>query len=231
MAEQEQKPQKSQKTPKAPKDQAAPKEPKAPKKGGGKPKGEAVPAVPEEPAPVPTLKLHYDGEVIAALKKRFGYGNPHQVPRLVKIVLNMGAGDALTNPKFLEAATADLTAIGGQKPSVRRARKSIANFKLREGVAIGTMVTLRGPRMYEFMERLISVAIPRIRDFRGLSPKGFDGRGNFSFGVKEQIIFPEIRYDKVEKIRGMDVTFVTSANTDEEGYELLKALRMPFRAR
>ena len=228
MAEQEQKPQKA---PKAPKDQAAAKEQKAPKKGGGKPKGEAAPAVPEEPAPVPTLKLHYDREVIAALKQRFGYKNPHQVPRLTKIVLNMGAGDALTNPKFLEAATADLTAIGGQKPSVRRARKSIANFKLREGVAIGTMVTLRGPRMYEFMERLISVAIPRIRDFRGLSPKGFDGRGNFSFGVKEQIIFPEIKYDKVEKIRGMDVTFVTSANTDEEGYELLKALRMPFRER
>lgn len=230
MAEQEQKPQKPQKPQKAPPAPAAAKEQKAPKKSG-KPKGEAAPAVPEEPAPVPMLKLRYEREVIPALKQRFGYGNPHQVPRLVKIVLNMGAGDALTNPKFLEAATADLTAIGGQKPSVRRARKSIANFKLREGVAIGTMVTLRGARMYEFMERMISVAIPRIRDFRGLSPKGFDGRGNYSFGVKEQIIFPEIKYDKVEKIRGMDVTFVTSANTDEEGYELLKAMRMPFRER
>jgi large subunit ribosomal protein L5 len=201
---------------------------KAPKQAA-KPKGEAPPPAPQEPAPVPTLKTHYEREVIAQLKERFGYVNPHQVPRLTKIVINMGAGDALTNPKFLEAAAEDMAAISGQKPSIRKARKSIANFKLRSGVAIGAMVTLRGPRMYEFMERLISVAIPRIRDFRGLSPKGFDGRGNFSFGVKEQIIFPEIKYDKVEKIRGMDVTLVTTANTDEEGFALLKAMRMPFR--
>jgi large subunit ribosomal protein L5 len=210
------------------------KEKKAPKKGGGKPKGVTAPPappVPEEPAPVPNLKLHYEREVIQALEQRFGYDNRHRVPRLIKIVLNMGTGDALTNPRFVEAAAEDLGAISGQKPSVRRARKSIANFKLRAGVAIGAMVTLRGARMYEFMERLISVAIPRIRDFRGLSPKGFDGRGNFSFGVKEQIIFPEIKYDKVEKIRGLDVTLVTSADTDEEGYELLKAMRMPFRER
>jgi large subunit ribosomal protein L5 len=203
---------------------------KAPKQAA-KPKGEAPPPVPEEPAPVPNFKTHYDQVVIAQLKERFGYGNPHQVPRLTKIVLNMGAGDALTNPRFLEAAAEDLAAIAGQKPSIRKARKSIANFKLRAGVAIGTMVTLRGARMYEFLERLISVAIPRIRDFRGLSPKGFDGRGNYSFGVKEQIIFPEIKYDKVEKIRGLDVTIVTTAKTDEEGYELLKAMRMPFRER
>jgi large subunit ribosomal protein L5 len=206
------------------------KQKKAPKKGE-KPKGEAAPAAPAEPPPPATLKLHYEQQVVGQLTQRFGYGNRHQVPRLVKIVLNMGAGDALTNPKFLEAATADLTAISGQKPSVRRSRKSIANFKLRAGIPIGTMVTLRGARMYEFMERLISVAIPRIRDFRGLPPKGFDGRGNFSFGVKEHIIFPEIKYDKVEKIRGMDVTIVTTAGTDEEGYELLKAMRMPFRER
>ena len=206
----------------------------AKEKKGAKPKKGAAapaPAAPPEPAPPAALKLHYEREVVEQLKKRFGYTNPHQVPRLSKIVLNMGAGDALTNPRFLEAATEDLTAISGQKPSVRRARKSIANFKLREGVAIGTMVTLRGARMYEFLERMISVAIPRIRDFRGLSPKGFDGRGNYSFGVKEQIIFPEIKYDKVEKMRGMDVTIVTTAGTDEEGYELLKAMRVPFRER
>jgi large subunit ribosomal protein L5 len=194
-------------------------------KKGGKPKA------PPEPAPVPNLKVHYHGEVLDQLRKRFGYQNTHQVPRLKKIVLNMGVGDALQNPRFLDAAVEDLAAIAGQRPAVRRARKSIANFKLREGAAIGTTVTLRGARMYEFLERLISVAVPRIRDFRGLSPKGFDGRGNYSFGIKEQIIFPEIKYDKVEKIRGMDVTMVTSAENDEEGFALLKAMRMPFRER
>lgn len=183
------------------------------------------------PAPPPRMRDHYLQEVVPQLMKRFSYANRHQVPVLKKVVLNMGAGDALTNIKFLEAASADLATIAGQQPSVRRAKKAIASFKLREGNPIGTSVTLRGTRMYEFVDRLISVAIPRIRDFRGLPTRGFDGRGNYTFGIKEQIIFPEIKYDKVEKIRGMDVTLVTSAATDEEGFELLKAMRMPFRAR
>lgn len=208
-------------------------EPKEKAKGkGGKAeskKGKA--AVVIEPGPVPRMRLHYDKEVVDQMKKRFGYGNPHEVPKIKKIVLNMGVGDALTNIRFLEAATEDLTTIAGQKPATKRAKKSIASFKLREGNPIGTMVTLRGARMYEFMDRMISVAIPRIRDFRGLPPKGFDGQGNYNFGIKEQIIFPEISYDKVEKIRGLNVTIVTSADTDEEGFELLKAMRMPFRER
>ena len=180
---------------------------------------------------MPRLKIHYEKEVIPQLRKRFGYRNAHQVPRLQKIVLNMGVGEALTNPRFLDAAAGDLGSIAGQRPATRRARKSIANFKLREGAAIGAMVTLRGPRMYEFLDRLINVAVPRIRDFRGLSSRSFDGRGNYSFGIKEQIIFPEIKYDKVEKIRGMDIILVTTARTDEEGLELLKAMRVPFRER
>lgn len=208
------------------------KEGKAPKDKGGKDKG-AKGGPPAEPeiVPVPRMKIHYEQEVVPALRKRFGYANKHQIPRLEKIVINMGVGDALTNPRFLDAAAEDLGSIAGQRPAIRRARKSIANFKLREGVAIGTMVTLRGPRMFEFLDRLINVAVPRIRDFRGLSSRGFDGRGNYSFGIKEQIIFPEIKYDKVEKIRGMDVIMVTTARTDEEGLELLKAMRMPFRER
>jgi large subunit ribosomal protein L5 len=177
------------------------------------------------------MKVAYQGEIVDQLKKRFGYRNVHQVPSLRKIVVNMGAGDALGNIRYLEAAVEDLAIIAGQRPSIRRAKKAIANFKLRAGNPIGAAVTLRGARMYEFMDRMISVAIPRIRDFRGLSPKGFDGRGNYNFGIKEQIIFPEIRYDKVEKIRGLNVTIVTTADTDEEGYELLKAMRMPFRER
>jgi large subunit ribosomal protein L5 len=196
-----------------------------------KAKGKGAAELAVEPGPPPNLRTHYEAAVIGALRERFGYANPHEVPRLKKVVLNMGVGDALSNVRMLEAAAEDLATIAGQKPSTRRARKSIANFKLREGQPIGTSVTLRGARMYEFLDRLINVAIPRIRDFRGLPPKSFDGRGNYSFGVKEQIIFPEIRYDKVEKIRGMDVTIVTSAETDEEGYELLKAMRMPFRER
>lgn len=206
------------------KKEAKPKEAAAKAKGADK--GPEI-----EAGPVPNLRTHYDNVVVGQLRERFGYRNPHQIPKLKKIVLNMGVGGALSNVRLLEAAAEDLGAIAGQKPSTRRARKSIANFKLREGLPIGTMVTLRGARMYEFLDRLISVAIPRIRDFRGLPPRSFDGRGNYSFGIKEQIIFPEIRYDKVEKIRGMDVTIVTSAATDEEGYELLKAMRMPFRER
>jgi len=161
--------------------------------------------------------------------KKFGYTNPMQAPRLVKIVVNMGVGEAISNAKLLDAAAGDLGIITGQKPAVRKAKKSIANFKLRQGQAIGCMVTLRHARMWEFYDRLVNIAIPRIRDFRGVPARSFDGRGNYTLGLTEQIIFPEINYDKVEKVRGMDVTFVTSAKTDEEGRELLRLLHMPFR--
>jgi large subunit ribosomal protein L5 len=163
--------------------------------------------------------------------KRFSYRSAMQVPRLQKIVVNMGVGDSLQNIKLLDAAVADLGAITGQKPLIRRSRKSIANFKLRTGAPIGAMVTLRGTRMWEFLDRLTIVTIPKIRDFRGMSLRSFDGRGNYTFGLKEQVIFPEIKYDKVEKIRGMDITFVTSAKTDEEGIEMLRAMKWPFRER
>ena len=211
---------------KATKPEKAEKAPKGAEKE--KAKAPAAPAVPEEPV-IPRLKTFYQKEVVPALMKRFGYTNPMQVPRMEKIVVNMGVGDAIQNIKFLDAAMSDLAAITGQKAAVRRAKKSIANFKLREGAAIGAKVTLRGPRMYEFYDRLISFAIPRIRDFRGLPSKSFDGRGNYTLGITEQIIFHEINYDKVEKIRGMDITFVTSAKTDEEGRELLKLMGLPFR--
>jgi large subunit ribosomal protein L5 len=179
----------------------------------------------------PRLMQDYEERVIPALMERFQFRNKLQAPRLVKIVVNMGVGDAIQNAKLMDAAVTDLTAVTGQRPSVRKAKKSISNFKLREGQAVGCAVTLRGNRMYEFYDRLVSVAIPRIRDFRGLPQKSFDGQGNYTFGVQEQIIFPEINYDKVEKVRGMDITFVTTARTDEEGYELLKLMRFPFRER
>jgi large subunit ribosomal protein L5 len=179
--------------------------------------------------PANRLKEFYHAEVVSQLMKRFSFSSPMQVPRLEKVVINMGVGDALTNIKLLDAAVVDLEIIAGQKVAIRRAKKSIANFKLRAGVPIGCMVTLRGAHMWEFLERLMTVAMPRIRDFRGLSPKSFDGRGNYTFGIKEQVIFPEIHYDKVEKVRGMDITVVTTGKTDEEGYELLKGLRWPFR--
>ncbi|MCK4305168.1 MAG: 50S ribosomal protein L5 [Candidatus Eisenbacteria sp.] len=201
------------------------------KASASKGKARSVAVGSEESGPPPRLRLQYENEVIGQLKKRFDYRNKHQIPKLRKVVLNMGVGEALGNIRFLEAAAEDLSIIAGQKPSIRRAKKSIANFKLRTGNPIGVAVTLRGARMYEFLDRMISVAIPRVRDFRGLSPKGLDGRGNYNFGIKEQIIFPEIRYDKVEKIRGLNVSIVTTAETDEEGYELLKAMRMPFRER
>jgi large subunit ribosomal protein L5 len=202
------------------------------KKGDGKKADDKKKApAKREPIPEPKLRALYNKEIMGALKKRFDYTNVHAIPRLQKICVNMGVGDAVQNAKFLEAAQGDLEAIVGQKPSTRRAKKAVSNFKLREGMPIGCMVTLRGTRMYEFLERLISVAIPRIRDFRGLPPRSFDGKGNYTFGIKEQIIFPEVKYDKVEKIRGMDITLATSAKTDEEGYELLKALGMPFRER
>lgn len=176
------------------------------------------------------LKEKYNQEVTKALMEKFSYKNVMQLPKVEKIVLNMGLGEAIANSKALENAVEDMTIIAGQKPVVTRAKKSIAGFKLREGMPIGVKVTLRGDRMYEFLDRLISIALPRVRDFRGINPKSFDGRGNYTMGVKEQLIFPEIEYDKVDKIRGMDITVVTSALTDEEALELLKQLGMPFSA-
>ena len=177
----------------------------------------------------PRLKTKYHEEVVAQLQEELGLDNVMQVPRMAKIVVNMGVGDAAQESKLIDAAVDDLRIVTGQQPRVNRARKSVANFKLREGQAIGAHVTLRGDRMWEFFDRLVAVAIPRIRDFRGLSPKGFDGRGNYSFGVTEQLIFPEIDYDKVVKVRGMDITFVTTAENDEQGRALLDAFGFPFR--
>jgi large subunit ribosomal protein L5 len=177
----------------------------------------------------PRLKEKYDNEIRDALKEQLGLANVMQVPHLVKIVVNMGVGDVVQDGKLINGAVEDLRIITGQHPKVSRARKSIANFKLREGLPVGASVTLRGARMWEFFDRLVSAAIPRIRDFRGLNPKGFDGSGNYSFGVDEQLIFPEINYDSVQKVRGMDITFVTSAETDEQGKALLDAFGFPFR--
>ena len=176
------------------------------------------------------LKEKYVNEVVPALMERFGYKSVMQVPRLEKIVLNMGVGEAVQNPKALESAMEDLALISGQKPAVTRAKKSVAAFKIREGMAIGCKVTLRGDRMYDFLYKLINVGLPRIRDFRGVSPGSFDGRGNYSLGIREQLIFLEIRYDKVDKVRGLDVIIVTTAETDEEAMALLSELGMPFRA-
>jgi large subunit ribosomal protein L5 len=177
---------------------------------------------------IPRLKTRYREQVIGSLKTQFAYGNVMQVPRLEKIVINISLKDAIQNQKLLDTASAELSQIAGQKAVITRARKSIANFKLRENMAIGTRVTLRGNRMWEFLDRLITVAIPRIRDFRGVNPKAFDGRGNYSLGLTEQIIFPEIDYDKVTRINGMNIAFVTTANSDEEGRALLAHLGMPF---
>jgi large subunit ribosomal protein L5 len=176
-----------------------------------------------------TLRERYRDEVVPALCKRFNYRNTMQVPRVVKVVLNMGVGDALQNEKLLESAVAELRAVSGQQPVVTRARKSVASFKVRAGDRIGVMVTLRGQRMYDFLERFFFLALPRVRDFHGLSPDSFDGRGNYTVGVREQLIFPEIDYDRVQKVRGFDVVIVTSARTDEEARELLRLLGMPFR--
>jgi len=175
------------------------------------------------------LKEFYKKKVAPALKKEFSYANPMQVPAISKIVVNMGCGEASQNSKLIEGALSDMTAITGQKPVITRARKSIANFKLRDGMPVGCRVTLRGEQMWEFLDRLVNVALPRIRDFKGVSPKSFDGRGNFTLGIKEQIIFPEIEYDKVDKVRGMDITICTTANTNDEGRALLKQFSMPFR--
>jgi large subunit ribosomal protein L5 len=206
----------------------------APRPKGGKAAPAAEPPAPAKRASVsgsvpPRMRDHFRSAVVPALMKERGYGNPFQVPRLAKMVINMGVGEGKENPKVLDFATADLQAITGQKPIITRAKKSIANFKLRENVPIGCKVTLRGPRMYEFLDRLVNVALPRVRDFKGVPPKGFDGRGNYNLGLKEQIIFPEIVYDKVDKVRGMDITMVTTARTDEEAKALLTHLGVPFR--
>ena len=176
------------------------------------------------------LKSRYQQEIRPALMKELGFANPMQAPRLDKIVVNMGLGEAISNGKILDASLEQLAAITGQKPVVTKARKSIANFKLRQGQSIGAMVTLRGERAYEFLDRLVSVALPRVRDFKGVSPKAFDGKGNYTLGVREQIIFPEINYDRVEKIKGLNITVVTTARNDEEGRALLRHLGVPFRA-
>jgi large subunit ribosomal protein L5 len=209
-------------------DAAAPK----PKREKGEKKQAKV-----ETGPVPTykrtapprLKSFYAKEVVPKLMKEFNYGNPMQVPRLLKVTVNMGLGEAVSNPKILESAVEDLRAITGQSPVLTKSKKAIANFKLRAGLKIGAMVTLRRHHMWEFVDRLVALALPRVRDFKGVSPKGFDGRGNFSLGIKEQIIFPEINVEKIDKIKGMNITFVTTAKTDDEGRALLRLLGMPFR--
>ncbi|WP_105616894.1 50S ribosomal protein L5 [Vallitalea okinawensis] len=170
----------------------------------------------------------YKNEVVDAMMKKFNYKNVMEVPKVEKIVINMGVGEAKDNSKVLEAAVKDMTTIAGQKPIITKAKKSVANFKLREGMPIGCKVTLRGENMYNFADRLINLALPRVRDFRGVNPNAFDGRGNYALGIKEQIIFPEIEYDKIDKVRGMDIIFVTTANSDEEARELLKLMGMPF---
>lgn len=178
----------------------------------------------------PRLQKTYHEKVVPGLTKHFNYKNAMQVPRLQRIVINMGLGTAVGNPKVIDAALAEMTAISGQKPVVTRAKKSIAGFKLREGMPVGVAVTLRRERMWEFFDRLVSVALPRVRDFRGVSPRGFDGAGNYTLGLREQIVFPEIEFDKIDAVRGMNITFVTTAESNEEGRELLRQLGMPFRS-
>ena len=206
------------------------------KKGGEKGRdkakaqaAKAAPAAEEQPGPRPRLLDHYVAAVRPALTREFGYANRHEVPRLTKVVLNVGMGQAPKQPKSLDAAAAELGAIAGQRPVVTRARRAIANFSLRAGMPIGAMVTLRGARVYGFLDRFINVAVPRIRDFRGFSTRSFDGRGNYSLGIKEQMIFPEIDYDKVERIHGMDITICTTATRDDEALALLREMGMPFR--
>jgi len=179
---------------------------------------------------MPRLNELYKSEVVPKLKEKFRYKNAMQVPKLSKVIINMGLGEAIENIKILDSAAEEIGVITGQKPVIMKARKSISNFKLRAGVPIGIKVTLRRDRMYYFLDKLMAVALPRVRDFKGVSPKGFDGRGNYTIGIKEQIIFPEVNYDKIDKIKGMNVTIVTTARTDEEGMELLRLLGMPFRA-
>jgi large subunit ribosomal protein L5 len=209
---------------------------KSPKQKGQKAKAPAGPApmTPEEeaaagPPPPARLRDHYHQVVRGKLSKQFGFKNPHQVPKLTKIVVNVGAGEANKNPKLLDTVVAELGAITGQKPVVTRAKKAISNFAIREGMPIGAAVTLRGQKMYEFLDRFINVTVPRFRDFRGLPTRSFDGRGNYTLGIKEQMVFPEIDYDKVEKVHGMDITFVTTAGRDDVAMALLREMGMPFR--
>ena len=204
---------------------------KKPKKGpdGGAPAPAQPEGPPPEPAPRPRLLEHYEQRVRAKLKQQFGFKNPHQIPRLLKVVLNVGMGAAQKNPKALDTAVAEMAAITGQQPVVTRAKKAIANFNLREGMPIGCAVTLRAARMWEFLDRFISIAVPRMRDFRGLPANSFDGRGNYTVGIKEQMIFPEVDYDKVDQIHGMDITIVTTAGRDDAAMALLRELGMPFR--
>ena len=208
-----------------------PAEKKAPPKREAAPKKEAAPAErkPRGPAQPPRLKETYKAQIVPVLMKEFGFNNPMQVPRLDRIVLNVGMGEAIQNVKLLESAAGELGVITGQKAVITKAKKAIAGFKLRQGMPIGAKVTLRGNQMYEFFDRLVSLALPRIRDFRGVSPKAFDGRGNYTLGLKEQLIFPEIEYDSVASIHGMDITVVTTARTNEEGKALLRHMGMPFR--
>jgi large subunit ribosomal protein L5 len=242
MADDKKKDEKAAKAPKAPKAEGGGEKKAAAAKGGDKgaqakgdkkekggAKKDVAPAEGYKRTAPPRLKTIYQKEVVPRLMKEFKYTNPMQVPRLEKITLNMGLGEAVQNPKILDSAVEELRTIAGQQPVVTRAKKAIANFKLRQGLKIGAMVTLRRERMWEFLDRLVSLALPRVRDFKGVSPRAFDGRGNFSLGVKEQIIFPEINYDKIDKIKGLNVSIVTSAATDEEGRALLRYLGMPFR--
>jgi large subunit ribosomal protein L5 len=215
-----------------PKHEASQQQPKAPKKEAPAKKDANAPKAasgPQLPAPPARLALHYRDKVVPELMKKFGYKTTMQVPRIRKITLNMGVGESVNDKKVLDHAVADMTRIAGQKPVVTKTRKSIANFKVRAGYPVGCTVTLRGARMYEFLDRLVSIAIPRIRDFRGVSNRAFDGRGNYSLGVKEQIIFPEIEYDKIDAIRGMDIAINTTASSDDEARALLTAFRFPFR--
>ena len=199
-------------------------------KGGGAAATEETAAA-QGPKPGPArLRVQFEKELAAALQKELGLKNSMEVPRLKKITINMGLGEAISNPKLMDSAVEELRAISGQQPVVTKAKKSIATFKLREGQKIGAMVTLRRERMYEFLDRLVNLALPRVRDFKGVSPKAFDGRGNYSLGIKEQIIFPEINFDRVDKIKGMNISIVTSARTDDHGRALLKILGMPFRS-
>ena len=215
-----------------PKQREAQQQPKAPKKEAPRKEVASAPpkaSGPQQPAPPARLAVHYRDKVVPDLMKKFGYTTVMQVPRIEKITLNMGVGEAVNDKKVLDHAVADMTRIAGQKPVVTKTRKSIANFKVRTGYPVGCMVTLRGARMYEFLDRLVNIAIPRIRDFRGVSNRAFDGRGSYSLGVKEQIIFPEIEYDKIDALRGMDIAINTSATTDDEARALLTAFRFPFR--
>ena len=221
---------KEDRAPKEARQPSAPKQPKQPREAREAPEQkEPKERKPERPAPVPRLQIHYRDAVVKQLMQQFGYKTSMQVPRIEKIVLNMGVGEAVADKKIMDNAVADMAKIAGQRPLVTVARKSIAVYKVREGYPVGCKVTLRGRRMYEFLDRLVSIAMPRIRDFRGISGRAFDGRGNYNMGVKEQIIFPEIEYDKIDAVRGMNITITTTAKSDNEAKALLAAFRFPFR--